>query len=203
MEKEKPVYDFQFNQFFDWSKRDFNQFVESFQRNASDDYESIANDVETKSAEEVKEYMQVFLERYTELSVRNTLFTRMRYESFQKENEQTFLNYEKYKDYQVLLPNNSQSDRAGFMYLLQEKFNKLQGQKSTKPPLQLRMDHEFRSQSKELNEELLKVLAIALRAEETLRDTVAPAYEHHRALEHQINEVERFRNRFDEERKLK
>lgn len=61
--------------------------MESFQKNEANDYESIANDIETKSAEEVKEYMQVFLERYTELSIKNTLFSRMLYNNFQKENE--------------------------------------------------------------------------------------------------------------------
>lgn len=30
VEKEKPVYDFQFDHFVDWSKRDFNRFLSSF-----------------------------------------------------------------------------------------------------------------------------------------------------------------------------
>ena len=91
------------------------------------------------------------------------------------------MNFQKYKDYKILVPNCSESDRDGYLYLLQEKHDKLHGTK-TKPPLPLRLDHEFRSQSKELNDELLKVLAVSLRAEQTLREIVAPAYEHHRTL---------------------
>ena len=52
------------------------------------------------------------------------------------------------------------------------------------------MNHIFRSQPKELNEEMLKALAISLRAEETLREIVAPAYEHHRELNAQMKEVQ-------------
>lgn len=65
------------------------------------------------------------------------------------------------------------------------------------------MDHSFKSQSKELNEEILKAVAIALRGEETLREVVAPVYEYHRTLENQLNEVERFRKHFDQDKKLK
>ena len=77
--------------------------MQSFQINASDDFYAISEDIPTKSLSEIKDYMTVFLDRYTELPIRNTVFTKLRYEQFQKQNEETFLKFENYKDYQILL----------------------------------------------------------------------------------------------------
>jgi SWI/SNF-related matrix-associated actin-dependent regulator of chromatin subfamily A member 5 len=53
--------------FTDWSKRDFNQFVKACERWGREDIDHIAQDVEGKSPEQVKQYYEVFWERYHEL----------------------------------------------------------------------------------------------------------------------------------------
>lgn len=52
---------------FNWSKRDFNQFIKANEKYGRDDMDSICNEVEGKSPEEVREYSMVFWERCHEL----------------------------------------------------------------------------------------------------------------------------------------
>ncbi|XP_062514114.1 SWI/SNF-related matrix-associated actin-dependent regulator of chromatin subfamily A member 5-like isoform X2 [Corticium candelabrum] len=53
--------------FTDWSKRDFNQFVKACERWGRDDIERISQDVEGKLPEQVRQYYEVFWERFNEL----------------------------------------------------------------------------------------------------------------------------------------
>lgn len=50
-----------------WNKRDFNNFIKACEKWGRDDQENIADDVEGKTPEEVKAYMEVFWERCNEL----------------------------------------------------------------------------------------------------------------------------------------
>jgi len=54
--------------FTNWTRRDFNQFIKANEKYGRDDSESIAKEVEGKSAEEVLEYANVFWERCHELT---------------------------------------------------------------------------------------------------------------------------------------
>lgn len=53
--------------FTNWNKRDFNQFIKANEKYGRDDIDSIAQDVEGKTSEEVIEYSAVFWERCNEL----------------------------------------------------------------------------------------------------------------------------------------
>ncbi|XP_075395283.1 SWI/SNF-related matrix-associated actin-dependent regulator of chromatin subfamily A member 1 isoform X1 [Tenrec ecaudatus] len=53
--------------FANWTKRDFNQFIKANEKYGRDDIDSIAQEVEGKSPEEVMEYSAVFWERCNEL----------------------------------------------------------------------------------------------------------------------------------------
>lgn len=52
---------------FNWSKRDFNQFIKACEKYGRNDIDNISKDVEGKTPEEVREYMEVFWERNQEL----------------------------------------------------------------------------------------------------------------------------------------
>ncbi|KAI1289743.1 SWI/SNF-related matrix-associated actin-dependent regulator of chromatin subfamily A member 5 [Halotydeus destructor] len=54
--------------FNNWTRRDFNQFIKANEKYGRDDMDSISNDVEGKTPEEVRDYAQVFWERCTELT---------------------------------------------------------------------------------------------------------------------------------------
>ncbi|XXH03940.1 hypothetical protein Hte_010348 [Hypoxylon texense] len=54
--------------FGDWNKRDFQQFINGSGRYGRNDYERIAEEVDSKSAAEVKAYAKVFWQRYTEIA---------------------------------------------------------------------------------------------------------------------------------------
>ncbi|KAH7255561.1 SWI/SNF family of DNA-dependent ATPase [Fusarium redolens] len=54
--------------FGDWNKRDFQQFVNGSGKYGRTDYEGISNEIDSKSAPEIKAYAKVFWQRYTEIA---------------------------------------------------------------------------------------------------------------------------------------
>ena len=54
--------------FGDWNRRDFQQFVNGSGRYGRNDYEQISEEVDSKTAAEIKAYAKVFWQRYTEIS---------------------------------------------------------------------------------------------------------------------------------------
>ncbi|KAF2170306.1 hypothetical protein M409DRAFT_19908 [Zasmidium cellare ATCC 36951] len=53
--------------FGDWNKRDFQQFINGSAKYGRHDYESIALEVDSKDAKEIKDYAKVFWKRYKEI----------------------------------------------------------------------------------------------------------------------------------------
>ncbi|KAI1105334.1 SWI/SNF family of DNA-dependent ATPase [Jackrogersella minutella] len=54
--------------FGEWNKRDFQQFINGSGRYGRNDYERIAEEVDSKTATEVKAYAKVFWQRYNEIA---------------------------------------------------------------------------------------------------------------------------------------
>ncbi|KAG0645719.1 ISWI chromatin-remodeling complex ATPase ISW2 [Hyphodiscus hymeniophilus] len=61
--------------FADWNRRDFQQFVNGSAKYGRSDYEQIAEEVDSKTANEVKAYAKVFWARFTEISDFNKYIT--------------------------------------------------------------------------------------------------------------------------------
>jgi len=53
--------------FSNWNKRDFNYFIRANEKHGREDIAGIANDIEGKTYEEVKEYSEAFWKRYMEI----------------------------------------------------------------------------------------------------------------------------------------
>ena len=54
--------------FDEWNRRDFQQFVNGSGRSGRADYEGIAQEVDSKTPQEIKAYAKVFWQRYTEIA---------------------------------------------------------------------------------------------------------------------------------------
>jgi len=54
--------------FYDWNRRDFQQFVNGSAKFGRTDYEGIATEVDSKTPAECKQYAKVFWQRYTEIA---------------------------------------------------------------------------------------------------------------------------------------
>ncbi len=54
--------------FADWNRRDFQQFINGSARYGRKNYDGIAEEVDGKNAKEIKEYAQVFWQKYTEIA---------------------------------------------------------------------------------------------------------------------------------------
>ncbi|KAK2625213.1 hypothetical protein QTJ16_005582 [Diplocarpon rosae] len=53
--------------FAEWNRRDFQQFINGSAKYGRNDFDAIADEVDSKSAEEIKAYAKVFWQRYTEI----------------------------------------------------------------------------------------------------------------------------------------
>lgn len=53
--------------FGDWNRRDFQQFINGSAKYGRNNYEQIAEEVDSKNAEEIKKYAKVFWQRYTDI----------------------------------------------------------------------------------------------------------------------------------------
>lgn len=54
--------------FADWNRRDFQQFINGSAKYGRKDYDLIADEVDSKNAEEIKAYAKVFWQRYTDIA---------------------------------------------------------------------------------------------------------------------------------------
>lgn len=54
--------------FLDWTRNDYQRFVQSLDMYAPDEYSKISSHVKTKSIDEVKKYSEVFMSRMNELA---------------------------------------------------------------------------------------------------------------------------------------
>lgn len=54
--------------FADWNRRDFQQFINGSAKYGRKEYTAIADEVDSKSADEIKDYAKVFWTRYTEIA---------------------------------------------------------------------------------------------------------------------------------------
>lgn len=71
------------------------------------DIAGIAQDIKSKSEEEVSQYLEVLLKRYDELKDRDFIFRKLQSKDFEQINLQTLLDFDtKYKDYAILLQEN-------------------------------------------------------------------------------------------------
>ncbi|KAM5467950.1 chromatin remodeling complex Adenosinetriphosphatase [Microsporum audouinii] len=53
--------------FYNWNRRDFQQFINGSAKFGRTNYEEMASEVDSKTPEEIKEYAKVFWKRYTEI----------------------------------------------------------------------------------------------------------------------------------------
>ena len=61
--------------FGDWNRRDFQQFINGSAKHGRKEYDAIADEVDSKSADEIKDYAKVFWQRYTEIADYNKYLT--------------------------------------------------------------------------------------------------------------------------------
>ena len=168
----------------------------------------MASEIKTKTANEVQEYMEVFLKRFREIKERDLVLKKFQQKDFDQKNLETILKYEQFKDYAILLQENHYFGRNEYINMFKTEYCRLIEQNNITPEylqkledsksfegstknLSLRLDHFQYSQPKKMVQEQLKYIAQAVRAEKTLRDHMQPLYgqqKHMRMVIRQSNE---------------
>ncbi len=64
--------------FFDWSYKEYLAFIKGIRKHHVTDVEAIAKIVETKTPEEVEEYLRVFLVRFRELKEKDIVLNKLK-----------------------------------------------------------------------------------------------------------------------------
>lgn len=100
-------------------------FIKSFRRRPLNDYEGMSSEIKTKTADEVKEYMEVFLKRFREIKERDLVLKKFQQKDFDQKNLETILKYEQYKDYAIFLQENHYFGRNEYMNMLKTEYHRL------------------------------------------------------------------------------
>ena len=106
--------------FYEWSPGDYARFIRAFRRRPTDDVEGIASEVGTKTAEQVQDYLNVFLTRFRETKERDIVLRKLQQEDFDQKNLETILNSERYKDYVILLQSSHYFGRNEHFHMMQK-----------------------------------------------------------------------------------
>jgi len=158
--------------FLDWSKTEYQAFIKGVRKCNLGDVASIAKEVETKTLDEVEEYLRVFMVRYKELKEKDIVLSKLHKQDFEQRNLQTIRDFDEAKQstYALLLQENHFFSRTSYLALLQKAHS---GMLAPDQPLQLKLDHFFHSQTQKIFEDQLKYACLAVRAEDCLREHLA------------------------------
>ncbi len=63
--------------FFEWTVKEYQAFIKGIRKHHFADIDSIAREVETKSPDEVEEYLKVFMVRYRELREKDVVLAKL------------------------------------------------------------------------------------------------------------------------------
>lgn len=85
--------------------------------------------METKTAEEVEEYLKVFMLRFRELKEKDIVLAKLQKQDFEKRNIDTIrdFNADKQRDYALLLQENNFFNRNSYLTLIERAHNKMVG----------------------------------------------------------------------------
>lgn len=114
--------------FFEWTQNDYFRFLKAFRRRPIDDVEGIASEIPSKSVEQVQHYLQVFLTRFRETKEKDLVLRKFQHKDFDQKNLETILNFEKYKDFAILLQENHYFGRFEYINMMQKEHERLKSQ---------------------------------------------------------------------------
>lgn len=106
--------------FLDWSKTEYQAFIKGVRKCNLGDVASIAKEVETKTIDEVDEYLRVFMVRYKELKEKDIVLSKLHKQDFEQRNLQTIRDFDEAKQstYALLLQENHFFSRTSYLALL-------------------------------------------------------------------------------------
>lgn len=108
--------------------------------------EAIAQDVDTKTFDEVSAYMAVFMQRFREVREADQVILKLQKKDFEERNLETIRDFdaEKANELVVLLQENHYFNRNSYLSMISRAHDKLVGEQSHRAKfggLQFRLDH--------------------------------------------------------------
>jgi SWI/SNF-related matrix-associated actin-dependent regulator of chromatin subfamily A member 5 len=115
--------------FLDWKVSEYQAFIKGLKKCNFGDVAGIAREVETKSIEEVEEYLKVFMVRFKELKEKDIVLNKLYKQDFEQRNLQTIRDFDESKqsDYAILLQENHFFNRNSYLALIQKAHNNMLG----------------------------------------------------------------------------
>ena len=81
--------------FQDWNQEEYYRFIRGLRKCEIGDFEGIAVEVQTKTPEEVSNYLTVFLQRFRELRERDIVIAKFEQKTFDQKNLETIRNFDR------------------------------------------------------------------------------------------------------------
>ncbi|CDW76777.1 chromatin-remodelling complex atpase iswi2 [Stylonychia lemnae] len=161
--------------FHSWTLREYQKFIKAIRKYSIKDVQAIAQMIETKTVEEVQEYMNVFMLRFRELKEKDIVISQLQKSDLDQKILETIRDFDINKDYVLFMQENNYFNRNTYLAMIENAHNKMMIQNNKIKPqdLQLKIDHFFHSQTKQMVQEQLKYITIAIRAEDCLRGHMA------------------------------
>lgn len=158
--------------FLNWSPLEYKQFIKGIKKFQFNEYEEIANQIGSKTPQEVNDYMNVFLQRFRELKEGEQVISRLLDTNLDEQIAETVKNYDPSKDYVMLLQENLYYNKVLYLGMMEQSHNKMQGSLGKLKDPQLKLDHFFYSQTQKMVADQLKYIALAIKSEETLKSHI-------------------------------
>lgn len=108
-----------------WSLREYQAFIRCVKKRGFEDVQAIAREVDTKSEEEVEEYMKEFLLRFRELKEKDIVLKKMTEQDFDQRNLQTIRDYDPSRPALMLLQENNFFNRNAYLSMAENAHRKL------------------------------------------------------------------------------
>mmetsp|Transcript_8509 Transcript_8509/g.6333 ORF Transcript_8509/g.6333 Transcript_8509/m.6333 type:complete len:193 (+) Transcript_8509:465-1043(+) len=158
--------------FPDWTIKEYQSFIKAIRKTGVEDVMSIVNEVDSKSLEEVQQYLSVYMKKFRGLKEKELILRKMNEKNFEEHNAKTIAEFESSKSYSLFMQDNHYYNHHTYLQMMEREHLKIQGQKvaqSKEKNLQLKIDHYFYASNAKILQEVLKYTCIAVRAEDCLR----------------------------------
>ncbi len=94
--------------------KEYQAFIKGIRKHHLGDIDAIAREIETKNAQEVEEYLKVFMVRFRELKEKDVVLQKMQKQDFEQRNLETIRDFTEEKhNYAILMQENN-----FFMFLI-------------------------------------------------------------------------------------
>lgn len=106
--------------FCDWTSGEYQKFIRSFKKRDLGDIDGMAEDIESKTPEQVAAYMDVFLKRFRELKERDIVIMKFEKKTFEQKTLESIKDFDPNHDYHCFVQENDYFTTHSYLALMRQ-----------------------------------------------------------------------------------